>query len=371
MASTLKLLLVEDNPDDALLLERELRRFGLHFRWERVDSPEGLEAALTQPWDVIISDYSLPGFDAPSALKMVRRTQRDTPFLIVSGSIGEEAAVALLKDGASDFVVKTNMARLGPAVERSLEEAGTRRERDQALEALTRALQARDEFLSIAAHELKTPLTSLMLQAQGLMKALMPENLASLNRDKAATTVERVERSARRLNQLVDQLLEINRVTNDRIILAREAVDLVTVVRDVIGRTAELATAAKVSLQFVAPARLVGQWDPDRVTMVVSNLISNAIKYGANHPVDITVVDEGERARLEVKDRGIGISAEDQQRIFGRFERAVPSRHYGGFGLGLWISRRVIEAHGGSIQVSSEPGQGAGFTVILPREAPR
>jgi signal transduction histidine kinase len=301
---------------------------------------------------------------------MVRALRKDTPFLIVSGSIGEEAAVRLLKDGASDFVVKTNLARLGPAVERSLEEAEIRRERDQALAALTQALQARDEFLSIAAHELKTPLTSLLLQAQGLMKAVLPENLQSLDRVKAASTIESVERSAKRLNGLVDQLLEINRVTNDRILLSREAVDLVHVVHEVIARTTELAAAAKVSLQVKAPVSLVGQWDHDRLMMVVTNLLSNAIKYGANHPVEITVSAEGERARLEVKDGGIGISADDQQRIFGRFERAVPSRHYGGFGLGLWISRKVVEAHGGTIQVNSRPGQGAGFTVVLPLRAP-
>ncbi len=370
MARTLKLLMIEDNADDALLVQRELRRFGLTLEVERVYSAETLAEALKRPWDLIISDYNLPGFSASEALKHVRAQHRHLPFLIVSGSIGEEAAVSLLKEGASDFVVKTNLARLGPAVERSLEEAAVRRERDQALDLLTKALQARDEFLSIAAHELKTPLTSLLLQAQGLAKVLVPERLEALNRVRALSTVESVERSARRLNGLVDQLLEINRITNDRIVLSREAVDLVRVVQEVINRTSELASAAKVNLQLHAPSSLIGQWDPDRVAIVVTNLVSNAIKYGANHPVEITLADEGERARLEVKDRGIGISPEDQQRIFGRFERAVPSRHYGGFGLGLWISRRLIEAHGGSIQVESEPGRGAGFTVLLPRRAP-
>src|SRR4051794_23614752 len=127
MSRLLQLLIIEDNPDDALLVERELRRFGLQLHVERVVSAETLTSALKQEWDVIISDFNLPGFSAPAALELVRKLQKNTPFLIVSGSIGEEAAVSLMRDSASDFVVKTNLTRLGPAVERSLEEAHIRK----------------------------------------------------------------------------------------------------------------------------------------------------------------------------------------------------------------------------------------------------
>lgn len=221
------------------------------------------------------------------------------------------------------------------------------------------AVAARDEFLSIASHELKTPLTSLILHADALRAATRrgaPEQLAG--------RADLIRRSADRLARLVSSLLDISRIGAGRLDLEREQTDLAEVVREVADRFAEEARKAGSDVRVEAtPA--VGSWDRLRVDQVVTNLLANALKYGAGAPVDVRVRAEGGRAVLTVRDRGIGISEEDQRRIFQRFERAVSQRNYGGFGLGLWIVRQIVEAQGGTVRVESAPGRGSTFTVEL------
>ncbi len=157
-----------------------------------------------------------------------------------------------------------------------------------------------------------------------------------------------------------------------------EEVDLAKLVRDLVERTGEDLERAGCTLKIDADVPVVGRWDPFRLDQIVTNLLSNAVKYGHGKPIEVKVEASGDVARLSVTDHGIGIAPSNQARIFGRFERAVSERHFGGFGLGLWIVRQIIESHGGAIRVSSEPGQGSTFTVELPRwklapvsEAPR
>jgi len=173
-------------------------------------------------------------------------------------------------------------------------------------------------------------------------------------------------RQGRRLISLVDSLLDVSRITNGRIVLQLEAFDLVAVVCELVQRFTEAASLAGVSIALAGDDAILGSWDRLRVEQIVENLITNAIKYAANAPIDIELSRRGERARVAVRDRGPGIPAADRERIFGAFERAVSPRNYGGLGLGLFIARQNAVAHGGSIQVESEVGQGTTFVVELP-----
>jgi signal transduction histidine kinase len=164
----------------------------------------------------------------------------------------------------------------------------------------------------------------------------------------------------------VATLLDLSRLGRDRLELELEDVDLAELVREVVGRFADEAAHAGCEVRLaLEPAR--GSWDRFRLDQVVTNLVANALKYGAGRPVTIAVGAAGDRARLEVRDEGIGIAPEAQVRIFERYERAVSEKNYGGFGLGLWIVRRIVEALGGEVRVESAVGRGATFLVELPR----
>ena len=227
------------------------------------------------------------------------------------------------------------------------------------------SIRARDEFLAIASHELKTPLTSLTLQLQGTARKAQQDPVL---RTKIAPTLEVALRQTSRLRALVDDLLDVSRIDQGRLALFFEDVDLTEIVREVVLRMKQMATRAGCAIRLHEEGRVMGRWDRARLEQVAENIVSNAIKYGAQHPIDVDVcANADEKATFSVRDRGIGISPDDQARIFGQFERAVSVTQFGGFGLGLWIARRIVEAHGGSIAVHSMPGEGSTFIVTLPR----
>jgi PAS domain S-box-containing protein len=648
--------MVEDSEDDAELIVRELRRGGIAPHWVRVDTPDAMREALDEPWDVVISDYRLPGFSGLQALRLLKERGLDIPFILASGVIGEEVAVEAMRAGADDYVMKRNLARLLPAIARELREAEVRRHRRQAEEALQRqllftralsesigesvcaidrrgrltfvnpacqrmlgwdeselvgrelhdivhprgrscagecpilevirsqtsyhsedelvrrkdgasvpvaltasplsdgsrqgaviafqditerkrrieteqflaqaneslaelldyqrtlqrvaslcvpaladvcavvvaaddnafsrvvlglppgvdeltrtlhpidaaaqpfvapaavvegnevappellafvcgssdgcalleergpfssltvalrsrgriigslvllagpersppdaslahelahraamaidnarlyhdvqqAVRVRDEFLSIASHELRTPLTPLRLQIHDLLDRSRSAKLLSQPPDRITARLESASRQVDRMARMVSNLLDVSRIVAGRVVLEREEMDLLALVREVLERAEpELQRGNyQVSLQGAEP--IVGNWDRLRVDQAVTNLISNAIKYGEGRPIDAAVLQEGDRALFRVRDHGIGIESDQLDRIFGRFERAVSERAYGGLGLGLYIVRRFAEAHGGAVRVDSRPGEGSTFTLELP-----
>ncbi len=237
------------------------------------------------------------------------------------------------------------------------------------------AIRMRDRFLSIASHELRTPLTTLRLQTQSLLRgAACPPaegtGGSALPSQVVVSKVRMIARQVERLGHLVDELLDIARLNEGRLAFHLEDVELGEVVSEVAARFHEesVRSASPLVLRGVE-ARVVGHWDRLRLEQVVTNLLSNALKYGPGAPISLTVTADAEAAWLTVRDEGIGIAAKDQQRIFERFERAVSEQHYGGFGLGLWIVREIVRGLGGSISVHSAPGAGSAFTVELPRQA--
>ena len=544
MPTPLHVLIVDDSPSDTDLVLHELRRGGYDPIFERVETQDATAAALARGgWNVIIADYHLPGWSGLGALKMMQDLEINLPFIVVSGTIGEETAVEAMRAGAHDYVLKDNLARLGPAVTREMDDARVRRERHQAVTALghmarksaflaeasrrlgeslnfeetleqaarvalpeladwcvitilgetseraravvahteadrqdlarthlvkypperrsdagparviksgeggptsaesalvttaprdkdrqlvealgytaglclplvahgrtsgamtlvraTRgftaaevsfaeelaeraaaaldnamlyrqareAIRARDEFLLVASHELNTPLATLTLRLNDLPdNALMPgagDRRAAL----IASGLPAARRQVQSLARLVSNLLDVSRITARRLVLSLGEMDLVATLRDVLEQLAPELTRAKCEIRLSAPDSLVGRWDALRISQIGTNLISNAFKYGAGMPIDVSIEKVDERAVLTVCDRGIGISPEDIGRIFELFERSGAAKHFGGLGLGLYITRQVVEAHGGTISVSSKPAEGAVFVVNLP-----
>lgn len=368
----LRVLLVEDSSDDATLLERELCRGGFSPTVQRVESAAGLATALTdQTWDIVISDYGLPGYSGTQALEQVRQFDANLPFILVSGTIGEEIAVQSIKAGASDYLLKDRLSRLPAAVGQALQQAQLRRDAQRASQEIAdsyrhaqEALVARDRFLLIASHELKTPLTPLLLQLQALEK-LAPQAVSAERAPLFQSGLAAAVRHVQRLAELVEQLLEVSRVETEQLELRREQCDLVSVVRETVESFKAQATKAGCVIEVQTCTAAWGLWDKFRIAQIVQCLLSNALKFGAGKPVKVIVACNG-HAQLSVVDHGPGISAADQARIFERFERAAQLRHYGGFGLGLWIARQLVHAHGGTLSVTSEPNQGCQFTVDLP-----
>jgi len=228
-------------------------------------------------------------------------------------------------------------------------------------------VRERDEFLSIASHELRTPVAALQLQLQILQRA-SHRSLEHLPRA-LDTKLEAIERQTRRIGVLVGELLDVSRMRLGRLELAREPVDLSEIARDTVAHVRdEVERSGSRIVLDLAPTP--GEFDRSRMEQVITNLLANAAKFGQGKPVTLHVAPDEGRARLRVVDRGIGIPPEDQARVFDRFERAVPSQHFGGLGLGLYIARQIVEAHGGEIRVESAPSAGTTFTVLVPRAPP-
>lgn len=227
-------------------------------------------------------------------------------------------------------------------------------------EDLRSAVRVRDDFLAIAGHELKTPLAAMLMHLQTLDRAAQKES------SKLADRLGKANRSAERLDRLVNQLLDVSRVTAGRLHLETEPLNLVEVVKEVVSRYTEAHPSMTGRISLHCDDRIEGQWDRLRVDQVVNNLVANALKYGLGKPIDIDLHANEGVAVLRVTDRGIGIPPEHRERIFQRFERAVETRDFGGLGLGLWISGQIVEASGGKIEVDSTPGEGSTFTVRLP-----
>jgi signal transduction histidine kinase len=221
-----------------------------------------------------------------------------------------------------------------------------------------RAITTRDDFLALASHELKTPLTALHLDVVSLARMLRKVPDAP---PRILHRVEHTEQQLDRLRDLVLRLLDSSQIGAGHLTLNLSELDLAALAREVVGR-------AGGAIELDAPAAVVGRWDQARLEVLLTNLISNAVKYGDGKPVEVSVLASPTVAVLRVRDHGIGIGEEHQARVFRRFERAVSSKRYPGLGLGLWIVKEIVDAMHGRIELESRPGEGATFTVTLPRD---
>jgi PAS domain S-box-containing protein len=228
------------------------------------------------------------------------------------------------------------------------------------IEETKRAIFARDEFLSIASHELRTPLTALKLRLQTVLQARdLP--------DKAQHRLHSAVHQTERLERLIENLLDVSRITTGHLELVSEPFDLAEMAEEVTERFREQAARHRTPVELDAPAPVVGSWDRLRLEQVATNLLANALKFGEGKPIGVQVSADDEHVKLTVSDQGIGIAPENIERIFHQFERVVGHRTFGGLGMGLYIARQIVQAHGGNVEVESATGQGSRFHVILPR----
>jgi len=320
------------------------------------------------------------GFRSCMMVPLVSRGRMLGVITLVRSEAGREYDrddLSLAQELAARAALAVENAHLFERERKAAAEAQAQRDREsqarEKLETLAQelreAVQLRDNFLSVASHELKTPLTPLLIRLHTLVRALEAHPESPLANQVRIYT-ETAGRQIQKLITLINDLLDVSRIAAGRFRVEREQLDLVAVVREVSGRFEVEANRAGAPMTLELPATLPMQSDAMRLEQVVTNLVDNAIKYGAGRPIQVRLREEGGRAVLVVRDQGIGIAAEYQLRIFERFERAVSERHYGGLGLGLYITRTIVEALGGTIAVSSVPDQGATFTITLPIHPP-
>jgi signal transduction histidine kinase len=383
-------LIVEDSEEDTKMIVNEFKRGGYEATYTRVDNASDMQAALLrQKWDLVLSDYAMPDFDAISALRVLQGTLIDLPFIIVSGSIGEDTAVQAMKAGAHDYLMKDKLSRLLPAIERELREATIRRERREAEQALKQAyeelearvqertaelaktnallqeaIHARDEFISIAAHELKTPVTSMLGFAQTLLRQL--DKGINIDPAKMRRGLTLISQQSEKLNQFILQLMDIARIEAGRLAVERQLTDIIKLVENV-AEVIQMGTNTH-SIRVHSDAPIVAHVDPLRLEQVLSNLLNNAVKYspdGGMVNVNVNMVNASTMC-ISVTDQGPGIPVEHRPHIFERFYQVNRAGHFGGLGIGLYVSHQIVALHGGQITAEFPAEGGTRFLVTLP-----
>jgi two-component system sensor histidine kinase EvgS len=374
MGTPLRLLLLEDSPDDELLVLSALRAGGYEPKHVRVCTADDLRAALEdRSWELVISDYSMPGFTARDALAITGASALDVPFIIVSGTVGEDIAVSAMKAGAHDYVMKDTLARLAPSIDRELREAKRRTESRAATVVAQRARleqaraelknQAKSMFLANMSHELRTPLNAII----GFSELLQDEGQNSFSQ-RHQEFVGYVLSAGQHLLKLVTDILDLSKVEAGRMELNCQTVLLSDVLEEVRATVEPLAQRSEIALSFGAVEKLAPIWaDPLRLKQILLNLLTNATKFtpkGGQVRLDAEEIPGGLEVR--VRDTGVGIRQEDLPRLFHAFERVVTSAEGAGTGLGLALTKQLVELHGGTIDVVSVWGQGSTFSVRLP-----
>lgn len=375
---SVRALIVEDNPDDEALVIAEIRRGGYDVTYERVQSADTMRAALARGnWDIVLSDYAMPSFSAPKALELLHASGLDIPFIIVSGTVGEETAVAAMRSGASDYVLKNSLTRLCPAIDRELRESARRIEQRHMREQLLIS----DRMASVGtlaagvAHEINNPIGVISMFAQLLSEEV--KDTAPDAYEKART----IEKHAEQVGSIVKDLLRFSRKSTGE----HAPLDARAAIERALGIVEHQKMLREVQLVKELPSdpvMVVGDEGP--LAQVVLNLTLNAVQamegkgtltISAKRVPETAVAPGiaageggalgGERVWIQVRDTGPGIEARNLKKIFEPFFTTKPAGQ--GTGLGLSVSFGIVTRdHGGRMWVASEAGKGALFTVELP-----
>jgi signal transduction histidine kinase len=389
-----KLLIVDDLPENLLALEALIRGPGRAV-YRAASAEEALALLLDHEFALAILDVQMPGMNGFELAELMRGTERTRhiPIIFVSAA-GRELNYAFqgYESGAVDFLHKpldphavtskvnvfVDLHRHRKALGQEMEKLATAHHKQEELveqlrhtqRKLEHAVRMRDDFMSMVSHELRTPLNTLYLETQLRQLHVSKGRLESFAADRLPAMIERDQRQIRNMVRLIDDMLDVTRMRRDALSIQPQPVDLAALARAVVEGLRHQAEAAGSEIALEAPGELRGVWDEFRIEQVLTNLLTNALRYGRGKPVEIMVSQADGMARITVRDQGIGIAPEDQERIFEQFERTDDSRkHASGLGLGLYITRKIVGLHHGRIEVESTPGQGALFKVELPLQA--
>ncbi|MHC8386613.1 hybrid sensor histidine kinase/response regulator [Pseudomonas sp. MDT2-39-1] len=385
-----KLLIVDDLPENLLALEALIKRED-RMVYKALSADEALSLLLQHEFAMAILDVQMPGMNGFELAELMRGTEKtkNIPIVFVSAA-GRELNYAFkgYESGAVDFLHKpldihavkskvnvfVDLYRQSKAMKQQVEELEQARREQEALlkqlqatqNELEQAVRMRDDFMSIVAHEVRTPLNGLILETQLRKMHLARDNASAFTLDKMHAMVDRDERQIKSLIRLIEDMLDVSRIRTGKLSIRTTRFDLVQLVSNLLQNFAPQVDAAECSVAFTAEQPVVGNWDEFRIEQVISNLLTNALRYGGKSRIDVRVYCHEGQARVEVQDRGIGISEENQKRIFQQFERVSAKTVIAGLGLGLFISEQIVAAHGGSIAVESKINEGALFRVCLP-----
>jgi signal transduction histidine kinase len=317
----------------------------------------------------------MPQFSGLDALKMIRGKGFDIPVIIMSGKISDETAVTAMKAGASDYIMKDNLARLGPAIERELYETAMRiesqkasaalREREDELRSLKKVNQLKDEFIGLVSHELRTPLTVIL----GALSTVLTEG-DKISRREIKQLIGDAYYEAENLSDILANLLELARAQANRLQIMEEQVNIRETIDTVVNRMTEQTKSHQFTVDCGDSIIITG--DRVRVQRILHNLLDNAAKYSdTGTKIEVFARLRNGEVHIGVKDNGIGIPSELQGKLFEPFQRLEqPNSKATGTGLGLIVCRRLVEAHGGRMWVESEPGAGSTFQFTLPLSNP-
>lgn len=373
-----KCLIVDDLMENLIALRSLLKDEKIQVI-EATSGIEALDLLLEHDFALALVDVQMPNMDGFELAEIMRSTEktRNIPIIFVTAAEADSRRVFQgYEAGAVDFLQKPLAPQIVLGKVRIFLELFEQKVRLQnklikikeTEASLKKALKSRDDFLSICSHELKTPLTTLKMLIQitnhlkerkGSEEAFSQENMEKF--------LNQADRSVDRIIRLVNDMLDISRISTGRLSLNLEQVLLDQLVHDVAERLSSLMIFSGCDLRIQATRNVIGFWDRFRLEQVLTNLLTNAAKYAPNAPVEVTLTEEGNNAVLRVRDHGKGIPEEDQKRIFERFVRAVTSGSVSGLGLGLYISKEIIELHHGKISVESTVGKGTTFTIVLPQ----
>ncbi|HEY9108828.1 MAG TPA: hybrid sensor histidine kinase/response regulator [Roseateles sp.] len=393
MIDTVKLLLVDDLPENLLALQALLRDDQLEMH-AATSGEEALSLLLEHEFALALLDVQMPGMSGFELAELIRGSSRTRHLPIVFVSAADRSQAHTFRgyeNGAVDFLYKpldahavkskvrvfTELYAKGRELRHQLVELEAARAEQQCLldrlqqtqAELQRALKMRDEFMSMVTHELRTPLGVMALEVMLRRSRLDKGDMGWFSAERLRTMIDKDDRQVRSMTRLIEDMLDISRLQHGMLSIRPRRSDLGELVRRVVtdfeGQFQQ--GPQRVPLRLNTLPGIVGEWDDSRIAQVLVNLLSNALRYGEGKPVsvDVDLTDDG-LARLAVTDQGPGIPPDFQQKIFQQFERLGASSKAPGMGLGLYISRQFVEAHGGRIAVHSVPGEGACFEVLLP-----
>jgi signal transduction histidine kinase len=365
----LHILILEDRTDDVELMEHILRKDGIRFMIEVVDSREEYDAALTtfSP-DVILSDHALPQFNSLEALTMARNKGFQVPFILVTGTVSEEFAVSCLKQGADDYILKSNLARLPSAIRNALRKKMVEMKREKAEvalrtqnEELVKVNQELDSFVYSVSHNIRAPLMSVL----GLI-TLARNEANDEGKDDFMKYFAMMESSIKKLDTTVKEILDYSK--NARNEINYQPVDTESLLDECIESLKYLKGFDKIELRKKVKSENDFLSDHNRIKVIMSNLLSNAIKYSdpskSDSYIEIEIQVREDETFMRISDNGIGISSELLPKIFNMFYRATEKSE--GAGLGLYIVKETVTKLHGKIEVESAVYKGTTFTLTLP-----